>query len=87
MNDSLVENNVWCLVKSDEKPVANRWNFALNFGHGVEICRYRARLVAKGFSQIFGKNFYETYSPTTRLSTVRILICLASCNDILSSEV
>ena len=30
-NDSLVENNVWCLVKSDEKPVGNRWNFASKF--------------------------------------------------------
>ena len=30
--DSLVENNVWSLVKSDEKPVGSRWHFALKFG-------------------------------------------------------
>ena len=38
-------------------------------------------VVAKGFSQIFGKDFYETYSPTTRLSTIRILMCIAISNN------
>ena len=56
--DSLVENNVWSLVKRDEKPVGSRWDFALKFGPDIDICRYKARFVAKGFSQVFGKDFY-----------------------------
>ena len=79
--DTLVENNVWSLVKSDENPVGSRWHFALKFGPDGDICRYKARFVAKSFSQVFGKNFYETYSPTTRLSTIRILMSLAISND------
>ena len=79
--DSLVENNVWSLVKSDEKPVESRWHFALKFGPDSDICCYKARFVAKGFSQVFGKDFYQTYSPTTRLSTIRLLMCLAISND------
>ena len=35
--------------------------------------RYKARLVAKGFSQVTGRDYNEIYSPTTRLSTIRIL--------------
>ena len=77
---SLVENNVWTLVKSDEKPIRSRWHFALKFCPDGDICRYNARF-AKGFSQVFGKGFYETYSPTTGLSTIRILMCLAISND------
>ena len=65
--DSLVENNVWSLVKSDEEPVGSRWHFALKFGSDGDICCYKARFVAKSFSQVFGKVFYETYSPTTRI--------------------
>ena len=65
--DCLVENNVWSLVKSDENPVGSRWHFALEFGSDGDICRYKARFVTKGFSQFFGKDFYGTYSPTTRL--------------------
>ena len=79
--DSLVENNVWSLVKSDEEPVGSRWHFALKFAPDCDICPYKARFVAKGFSQVFGNDFYETYSPTTRLSTVRILMSLATSND------
>ena len=75
--DSLLENNVWSLVKSDGKPEGSRWHFALKFGPDGDICRYEARFVAKGFSQVFGKDFWETYSPTTRLSTIRILMSLA----------
>ena len=47
--DSLVENNVWSLVKSDEKPVGSRWHFALKFGPDGEICRYKARCCCKRF--------------------------------------
>ena len=65
--DSLVENNVWSLVKSEKKPIGIRWHFALKFGPDGKICRYKARFVAKGFSQVFGKDFYDTYSPSTRL--------------------
>ena len=79
--DSLFENNVWSLVKSDEKPVGSRWHFSFKFGPDGDICRYKARFVAKSFSQVFGKGFYETYSTTTRLSAIRILMCLAICND------
>ena len=79
--DSLVENNVWSLLESDEKPVGSRWPSALKFGpDGGDICRYKARFVAKGFSQVFEKDFYETYSLTTRLSTIRILMSLAISN-------
>ena len=79
--DSLVENNVWSFVKSDEKPVGSRWHFAfaLKFGPEGDICRYKARFVAKGFSQVFGEDFYET--PTTRLSTIRIFMLLAKVHS------
>ena len=33
--------------------------------------------MAKGYSQVLGKDFHETYSPTTRLSTIRLLVSLS----------
>ena len=68
-------------MKSDEKPVGSRWHFALKFGLDGDICRYKTRFVAKGFSQVFGKDFYKTYSTTNRLSANRILMCLVISND------
>ena len=81
MSTSLwLKNNVWSLVKSGEKPVGSTWHFALKFGLDCDICHYKARFVAKGFSQVLAKDFYDTYSSRTRLSTIRILMCLAISN-------
>ena len=68
-------------MKSKEKPVVSRWHIVLKIGPEGEICRYKARFGAKVFSQVFGKDFYEMYSHTNRLSAIRILLCLAISNN------
>ena len=78
--DSLVENFVWSLVKNDEKPVGNRWHFALKFDPDGDICRYKARFVAKVLAK-FSEKIFMKHSPKTRLSTIRILMSLAISND------
>ena len=76
--NSLVENKVWELVENKgNKPIGSRWHFAVKFGSSGEITRYKARFVAKGFSQVPGRDYNETYSPSTRLSTIRVLISYA----------
>lgn len=45
------------------------------------ISRYKSRLCAKGFSQIKGIDYVETFSPTTRYDTIRILLAIATTND------
>jgi hypothetical protein len=39
------------------------------------------RLVAKGFTQIYGVIFYETYAPVARLASFRLLLAIAARND------
>jgi hypothetical protein len=41
------------------------------------VNRYKARLVAKGYAQTFGINYEETYSPITKMTTVRTIIAMA----------
>ncbi|KAJ7971218.1 Retrovirus-related Pol polyprotein from transposon TNT 1-94 [Quillaja saponaria] len=43
------------------------------------IDRYKARLVARGFSQNYGLDYKETFSPVAKIVIVRTLISLASC--------
>ena len=72
--NSLVKNKVWELVKNEgNKPIGSRWHFALKFGPSGETTRYKARFVAKGFSQIPGRDYSERYSSITRFSTVPVL--------------
>jgi hypothetical protein len=47
------------------------------------VDKYKARLVAKGFTQKEGKDFFDTYSPVARLTTIRVLVALAACHDLL----
>ena len=44
--------------------------------------RNKLRLVAKGFSQVEGLDFGETFAPVTRLEAIRILLAYASYHEI-----
>ena len=77
---SMRDNNVWkpAILPEDRKLVTTKWVFRPKYDiHGV-IVKYKARLVARGFEQIYGKDFDETYSPVTRLSSLRLLFALAT---------
>ena len=76
---SLVDNKTWelCGLPAHKKSLGGRWVFALKKDENDEIDKYKARYVAKGFIQIFGSDFLETFAPTAKLSSARKLLTLA----------
>ena len=42
------------------------------------IHKYKARLVVKGFRQKDGLDYFDTYSPVTRITSIRMLIAIAA---------
>ena len=61
-------------------PVGYKWVFVRKRNENNEVVKYKARLVAQGFTQKPGVDFNETYSPVMSGITFRYLISLAVQN-------
>ena len=81
---SLDDNEVWTLTElpKERTPVGSKWVFKVKIGADGSVERYKARLVAQGFSQKFGTDYDETFCPVIRLESLRALIALAVQNDL-----
>lgn len=77
---SLKENQTWELVQlpKDRKTIGCKWVYKIKYDANGEVCKYKARLVAQGFSQKFGSDYDQVFAPVVRQSTFRILLTLAA---------
>jgi len=64
-------NKVWEVVgrPKNQNVIGSKWVLKTKRNQTNEIERYKARLVAQGFSQVPGKDFDETYSPVVLKDT------------------
>ena len=78
--DSMYENKVWTLSDIPEgiKPIGCKWIFKKNLNADREVETYKATLVAKGFRQIQGVDYDETFSPVAMLKSIRIMLAIAA---------
>ena len=76
---SLMDNDTWDLVELPDGRVAVgcRWVFKVKYDGDGKVDRFKSRLVAKGYSQRYGIDFEETFSPVVRFSSIRTLLAHA----------
>ena len=77
---SMEQQQVWKLVPRVDRTVGCKWVFVVKRNEFHEITRYKARLVAQGFSQRPVVDFEELYAPVVRYYSLRLLMALAVKN-------
>jgi len=76
--DALVENDTFELtdVPSDRLVVGGKWVYTVKREQNGQE-RFKARYVAKGYSQTPEIDYKETFAPTARITSIRMLLQLA----------
>jgi hypothetical protein len=77
--NNFTRNDVWHLVpRPNQNVVGTKWVFRNKQDEHDVVTRNKAQLVAKGYSQVKGLDFGETYAPIGRLESIRILLAYAT---------
>lgn len=63
-----------------KKVVSNKWVFRVKHNSNGSVASYKTRLVARGFQQIPGLDFFDTYSPVVKTATIQVIFSLTASN-------
>ena len=79
--NSLKSNNTFTVTElpKEKTVVGEKWVYTVKGNPENPV--YKARFVAKGYSQIAGVDFSETFSPTARMESIRMLVQVAIQKD------
>jgi hypothetical protein len=78
--NSIMKNNVWEVVPRPEgkSMVTSRWLYKLKHVADGSIEKYKARFVARGFSQVEGVDYDETFASVVRYTPIKAVISIAA---------
>ena len=75
---SIMKNGVWEIIPrpKDKSVITSKWVYKIKHVADGSIDKYKARFVARGFSQLEGIDYEEIFSPKTRYTMIRSLVSL-----------
>ena len=86
--NQLIRNGTWeeFVLPNGANLVSTKWVFTIKETVGGGIERFKARLVARGFSQVYGRDYTETFAPTVRMDTLRLFLAMVAERDLECSQ-
>ena len=86
--DSIMSNQTWVLVDlpKGSKPISCKWVFKKKYNTDESVQTFKARLVAKGFKQKQSIDYFDTYAPVARLTSIRVLMAIASIHHCMCTK-
>ena len=81
--EMLQRMGTWELMDApkDRKPITNKWVFVRKYSKDGILQKYKAHLIARGFSQIPGMDYNEMFSPVVCLEMICTILALAMAED------
>jgi hypothetical protein len=79
-HQSIMKNEVWEIVPrpKEKSVVTSKWVYKIKHAADGSVDKYKARFVARGFSQKEGEDYDETFAPMARYTSIRAIISLAA---------
>lgn len=83
--DAHSKNQTWSIVVKPEgaHEITAKWIFKKKLAPDGQVERFKARLVARGFSQVAGLDYFEIFAPVVRMDSIRLLFALAAQSNLM----
>ena len=78
-----MKNRTWerFIIPKGKKVIGRQWVFKIKYKSDGAIERYKARLVAKTYTETYGIDYSKTFSPVAKIDTIKILFSIAANKD------
>ena len=87
--DCIISNNTWKLVDLPRgcKTIGCKWVLRRKLKPDGSIEKFKARLVTKGFKQKEDIDFFDTFSPVTKVTSIRLLIAIVAIHNFMIHQI
>jgi hypothetical protein len=84
----LQKMGTWRLVKklANAIPIANKWVFAKKRNKQGQLIKYKAWLMAKGYTQCPSYNYVKMHSPVVHLKTIHLILAIATIKGLVIQQ-